>query len=281
MALRKTPSKRTVVRFINKKGQWVEELCHDIKTCREHSSRLVETKKILKKNPDLKLLQFEELNTEENETEIINLQTYETYSGTPDMKLREITEMLKPNTGAENSINSQIKQWKNMMKLRPKGEYLENLLDNTFRANNVETNWEPGSHKISEDMKIMLNGEETTVSVKTGIWNEETKTLKISGSRTGKHKTIGEKIAHLKGTSAEIYLLIAGKEGAKIDDPYYMITFHHGMIDFGEPEDWTEDDKKWFLDTPDARLEIRKSMSDQLWVELKNTDMLTAEKLTL
>lgn len=281
MGLVKHNAQQTLVRFINKDGQWREELCHDIKTCREHSSRLAETKKILKKYPDLKLAEFEELNPEDNETEIINLETYKTYTDTSDVKLSEIKEMLKPNTGASNSINTQIEQWRKIMKLRPKGEYLENLLDNTFRANNVETNWDPGSHKISEDMKITLNGEETTVSVKTGVWNETTKTLTISGSRTGQHKTIGEKIAHLKGTSAEIYLLIAGKQGAKIDDPYYMITFHHGEIDFGEPENWVEDDKKWFMDTPTARLEIRKSMSDQLWVQLKNSDMLTVEKLNI
>lgn len=35
------------VRFLNKKGEWVEELCHDLYTCREHKHKVNETQKIL------------------------------------------------------------------------------------------------------------------------------------------------------------------------------------------------------------------------------------------
>lgn len=44
--------KPTKVRFLNKKGEWVEELCHDIYTCREHKRKVNETQKFLlaKKN---------------------------------------------------------------------------------------------------------------------------------------------------------------------------------------------------------------------------------------
>jgi len=35
------------VKFINKKGEWVEELCHDPTTCREHRRKVADTKKSL------------------------------------------------------------------------------------------------------------------------------------------------------------------------------------------------------------------------------------------
>lgn len=37
--------KPTKVKFVNKKGIWVEETCHDITTCREHKEALARTKK--------------------------------------------------------------------------------------------------------------------------------------------------------------------------------------------------------------------------------------------
>ena len=40
--------KETVVKFINKQGQWVEETCHDINTCREHKEKVATTQKLLK-----------------------------------------------------------------------------------------------------------------------------------------------------------------------------------------------------------------------------------------
>lgn len=39
--------KQTTVKFINSKGQWVTENCHDIKNCREHKDKLAATKKLL------------------------------------------------------------------------------------------------------------------------------------------------------------------------------------------------------------------------------------------
>ena len=43
--------KTTVVKILNKQGEWVTENCHDIKTCREHKEKLAFTKQLLKKKP--------------------------------------------------------------------------------------------------------------------------------------------------------------------------------------------------------------------------------------
>lgn len=40
--------KETTVKFINSKGQWVTEKCHDISTCREHKDKISKTNKLLK-----------------------------------------------------------------------------------------------------------------------------------------------------------------------------------------------------------------------------------------
>ena len=44
-------SKSAVVKFVNKQGEWVEEVCHDPSTCREHKTALLRTGKLLKAKP--------------------------------------------------------------------------------------------------------------------------------------------------------------------------------------------------------------------------------------
>ena len=56
-------SKPTKVKFINKKGEWVEEACHDILTCREHKEALNRTRKITQANPEILMLDKQELET--------------------------------------------------------------------------------------------------------------------------------------------------------------------------------------------------------------------------
>lgn len=50
----------TKVKFINKKGQWVEETCHDLDSCREHSEAILRMKKILKKKPELAMFDIDD-----------------------------------------------------------------------------------------------------------------------------------------------------------------------------------------------------------------------------
>lgn len=269
--------KATLVRFINSKGEWQQEVCHDVSKCREHSRRLLETKKILKLKPYMAEFDFDELDDAEDVMDVFSEQVNPV---TDDTKLTDLQGLLAPNSNAPHSINTQLSVWKQMMpRVRPKGVSLEQLIDNALRAGGVDTGWDPESHKVSEDMLINLAGEDTSVSVKTGVWDDKKNTLTISGSRTGKHKTIEDKLAHLKGTSAEVYLLISGANSAKPEDPYYMITFRHEAIPFGEPEDWVETPSKWVYESETAVLEIRKTMSDQFWIKLKDPSLLTIQKL--
>ena len=55
--------KETKVKFINKKGEWVEETCHDILTCREHKTALNRTRELINKNHEIVDLEEYELNT--------------------------------------------------------------------------------------------------------------------------------------------------------------------------------------------------------------------------
>lgn len=56
-------AKETKVKFINKKGEWVEETCHDILTCREHKEALNRTRKITQANPEILMMDEYELAT--------------------------------------------------------------------------------------------------------------------------------------------------------------------------------------------------------------------------
>ena len=55
--------KETKVKFINKKGEWVEETCHDILTCREHKEALNRTRALINKNHEMVDLDESELET--------------------------------------------------------------------------------------------------------------------------------------------------------------------------------------------------------------------------
>lgn len=56
-------AKETKVKFINKKGQWVEETCHDVLTCREHKEALSRTRKITQANPEILMMDEDEIET--------------------------------------------------------------------------------------------------------------------------------------------------------------------------------------------------------------------------
>lgn len=271
-------SKATLVRFLTTKGEWKQELCHDVSICREHAAKIISTNKILKLKPQLADFDFDEI----EEEDVMGVFSESSSNITKDAKLTALRGLLAPNSSASYSINNKIKAWKTIMpKLRPKGTALEQLIENSLNEQGIETGWDPESHKVSEDMEMILDGDPTSVSIKTGVWDDKNSMLTISGSRTGEHKTIEDKLSHLKGTSAEVYLLLSGKKGAKPEDPYYLITFRHEAIPFGEPSDWTETPNKWFYETETARLEIRKSMSDQFWIVLKDRDLLTVELLDI
>lgn len=88
------------IKFLNKEGDWVEETCHDPKTCREHSKALQRTQKMMTlARKALANLQPEELEALEKtiHEETISLNDYESYSGTQtenftDRLQREIAE---------------------------------------------------------------------------------------------------------------------------------------------------------------------------------------------
>jgi DNA ligase (NAD+) len=56
-------AKPTLVKFINSKGEWVTENCHDLSTCREHAEKLAATSKLLKANPAMMDFDDDSLNT--------------------------------------------------------------------------------------------------------------------------------------------------------------------------------------------------------------------------
>lgn len=50
--------KQNTVRFLNSKGQWVIENCHDLSSCREHKDKLARTKEVLNSsNPDIEIIE--------------------------------------------------------------------------------------------------------------------------------------------------------------------------------------------------------------------------------
>ena len=140
--------------------------------------------------------------------------------------------------------------------------------------------WDAGSHAIGADI---MNSKYGDISCKTGakkyVKKYDTNFLKLNGSRTTKYKTIEEKKEFFAIKKEDVYFCLSSivKEWTKpytdLDQKkYYLVIFktldHAGLK-------WTETFSKegesngWSASNDYMKCKITKSMSDQLWTELK------------
>ena len=100
-------------------------------------------------------------------------------------------------------------------------------------------------------------------------------TLALSGYRLGRfHKDLDATVTWIQENKPSAFLCLAnptpaGKK-AKVFADFYLYSvflFEAHLLDYGTPEMWTasENGKRYFLETPYMKAEIRHSMSSQLW----------------
>jgi hypothetical protein len=166
-------------------------------------------------------------------------------------------------------------------------EYLEELIAEALQENGYPNDWKPNrSHAVSKDLTL---DEGKSFSIKSGMYNPKTKTLKFSGSRLGKHDTIEAMVESIDKTHADFYICLAKadkdwSETPEKADPktYYLFVFEASKLDYNG--EWGVKESKnggfkYVIDKPGMHAKIAPSMSYQLWTTVDTSVIGEPEKL--
>ena len=142
--------------------------------------------------------------------------------------------------------------------------------------------WDAGSHAIGADVTNSKYGD---ISCKTGaktyVKKLDSTFIKINGSRTTKHKTIEEKKKFFAIKKEDVYFCLARnkKEWEFGQKKYYLSIFktlNHAKLEWKETFGKNGKSTGWSASSDEMKCKISKSMSDQLWTEVKE-DYIDAE----
>lgn len=174
-----------------------------------------------------------------------------------------------------------------LYRLPATSEYLEELIAEALQENGYPNDWKPNrSHAVSKDLTLDTG---KSFSIKSGMYNTKTKTLKFSGSRLGKHDTIEAMVESIDKTHADFYICLAkaSEDWSNIPgkaDPktYYLFVFEASKLDYNGEWGVKESKKggfKYVIDKPGMHAKIAPSMSYQLWTTVDTSVIGEPEKL--
>ena len=143
-----------------------------------------------------------------------------------------ITHMKKINKNLIKSIEKRLKIHHELYSQPVKAEQWEEILVQSIRENGNTASWDPGSHKIGEDISTDIFGRISCKSGSLSIKKKGPEVINISGSRTTKHKTLEDKINHLSKSHDDYYFCLAKykKDINSGEYRYYLITFSSTLI---------------------------------------------------
>jgi hypothetical protein len=160
-----------------------------------------------------------------------------------------------------------------------KGECWEEILAYALRNSEFGSDWKPDfNHKSGVDQ---TTDKGVRISNKSGTL--ELDSIEISGSRLTKHKTLKDKLEFLSDKK-EDYILCLGVEKKDKKDwvrnikRYYFVVIDSQKLNYHE-QSWVETYgakgalkgkvNGWSCQSDVFSAKINKSMSDQLWTEIK------------
>jgi len=157
-----------------------------------------------------------------------------------------------------------------------KSEYCEENLASALREAGYGSDWKPDfNHKSGLDQTTDCG---IRISNKSGSIKKDR--VKISGSRLTKHNTLEGKLKFLSEDKEDYILCLAtdNDDWDRGNKFYYLLVIDSKKLNYHEQQ-WTEltgqrgtyKDKVsgWQCVTEDYTAKIQKSMSDQLWTNLK------------
>ena len=168
-------------------------------------------------------------------------------------------------------------------------EYLEELISDSLNEAGLKNDWQPNrSHTASVDMKI----KDSSISVKSGVYDLEKASLKFSGSRLGKHETIDQMISHLNDTSADYYVCVAKRDQDWSPTPakneikvYYLFVFDAKHLNY-DSSLWNKVTTRnggynYEMESIGMKAKISTSLSSQLWTTLDESISGKPRKLVI
>jgi hypothetical protein len=185
-----------------------------------------------------------------------------------------------------NALLNKLKIHHSVYRLPCTSESLEELIANALNEAGFINDWQPNrSHSISVDMTVLDGG--PSISVKSGTYDPKKRTLKFSGSRLGKHKTIDDMVDSVVSNSADLYVCVAKVENDWSPVPekndkkiYYLFVFDKSCVDYNSSI-WYQKDDIWCLDAIGLSAYIRPSMSYQLWSKVDESLVGSPVKLDI
>lgn len=171
-----------------------------------------------------------------------------------------------------SKLTNKLKQHHTLYSFPCKAELFEEIWASVLReiSSNSEVLWEAdGSHSSGADVIFRSERHQN----KGGEINFKKGTLKWSGSRTTKYKTLQEKVEFISKDKYDFYIFLSRekkdwKTGKKI---YYLGVVPANKIDYGSLN-WKSSEKnpKNFIGiSENLKANIQHSMSDQLWTEVE------------
>lgn len=168
-------------------------------------------------------------------------------------------------------------------KVRIKADSAEFILSEAIRLAKLgPSGYTQGSHEIRQDMWMSLpvegknDKEDISVSHKTGVLDLKDNKIQFSGYRLGRFDTIEDRVKAIQKSSADLFIFIGGEKKAKASDPYYLTILPGKSLNYGNPSDWSDNDKRQEYSNSSLKASINKSMSHQLWttVNLKENTFI-------
>ena len=160
------------------------------------------------------------------------------------------------------------------------GEYWENVLSKSLRANGINNDWTPDLNHV-QGLDMIVEGN-LRISCKSGqIMGRQQSDLKFSGSRMTKYETLQDKLDYLSDKKEDIYMLLSRskRDWNKGERKYSFIAFPSDILQYGTLN-WVDtfatrgnnigklNGHKASNEVLDANISF--SCSHQLWTKIKD-----------
>lgn len=171
-------------------------------------------------------------------------------------------------------IKKNVKTYHTIIRQPITGTIWEEILANSFNDIGYATTWNhwDNSHKVGEDMRL-VGIDRSRISCKSGVFKNNKilgPCVEYSGSRTTKHKTLGDKLDFLSMKSYDYHFMLSKN---KIFDGTYKLLIIDASVCNVKDLEWTPNKNNKpgdyvTVEGGDFKAEIRESCSSQLWVIL-------------
>ena len=167
-------------------------------------------------------------------------------------------------------IQRRVRAYHELFSLPLIAEQWEETLHHAFQEIGQETTWKPDrSHAVGEDMRLK-GVEKSRISCKSGQFvNDRTlkkRCVKFNGSRSTRHETLEEKLAHFSMSHDDYYFLLAKQK--PFNKKYKLLVFESDICKVDKLSWKLSDSGKTWNGEGEFRALIGKSMSAQLWTTL-------------